>query len=86
MGWLTCRDAVASVLSRAQAAKTGKLTLKTTDMETIYDLGQKMIEALHKEKVQAGYARAVTPGVSARPPSQHIRCVLSRRGDAFAAT
>ncbi|PVV00281.1 hypothetical protein BB560_005343, partial [Smittium megazygosporum] len=24
--------------------KTGKLTLKTTDMETIYDLGQKMIE------------------------------------------
>jgi RuvB-like protein 2 len=24
-------------------------------METIYDLGQKMIEALTKEKVQAGY-------------------------------
>ncbi|TPX72161.1 hypothetical protein SpCBS45565_g00631 [Spizellomyces sp. 'palustris'] len=35
-------------------AKTGKLTLKTTDMETIYDLGQKMIEALNKEKVTAG--------------------------------
>ncbi|KAI8825789.1 RuvB-like 2 [Fimicolochytrium jonesii] len=35
-------------------AKTGKLTLKTTDMETIYDLGQKMIEALNKEKVSAG--------------------------------
>jgi len=34
--------------------RTGKLTLKTTDMETIYDLGQKMIEALSKEKVIAG--------------------------------
>ncbi|KAJ1987554.1 RuvB-like protein 2 [Dimargaris cristalligena] len=36
------------------AAKSGKLTLKTTDMETVYDLGQKMIEALTKEKVLAG--------------------------------
>jgi len=35
-------------------AKVGKLTLKTTEMETIYDLGNKMIEALTKEKVQAG--------------------------------
>uniref|UniRef100_A0A7S0RP64 RuvB-like helicase n=1 Tax=Chlamydomonas leiostraca TaxID=1034604 RepID=A0A7S0RP64_9CHLO len=35
-------------------AKTGKLTLKTTEMETIYDLGQKMIESLTKEKVTAG--------------------------------
>ncbi|XKL63941.1 hypothetical protein PGB90_006305 [Kerria lacca] len=34
--------------------KVGKLTLKSTDMETIYDLGNKMIEALMKEKVQAG--------------------------------
>ncbi|NXH50062.1 RUVB2 protein, partial [Dicaeum eximium] len=34
--------------------KVGKLTLKTTEMETIYDLGAKMIEALSKEKVQAG--------------------------------
>lgn len=31
--------------------KVGKLTLKSTDMETIYDLGNKMIEALMKEKV-----------------------------------
>ncbi len=38
-----------------QGAKVGKLTLKTTEMETIYDLGQKMIESLTKEKVQAGY-------------------------------
>lgn len=35
-------------------AKVGKLTLKTTEMETIYDLGNKMIESLMKEKVQAG--------------------------------
>ncbi|KAJ9589444.1 hypothetical protein L9F63_017347, partial [Diploptera punctata] len=31
-------------------AKVGKLTLKTTEMETIYDLGNKMIESLMKEK------------------------------------
>ena len=36
------------------AGKTGKVTLKTTEMETIYDLGQKMIDSLQKEKVQAG--------------------------------
>ncbi|XP_078733865.1 ruvB-like 2 [Lampetra fluviatilis] len=35
-------------------AKVGKLTLKTTEMETIYDLGNKMIESLTREKVQAG--------------------------------
>uniref|UniRef100_A0A8C2EBV3 RuvB-like helicase n=1 Tax=Cyprinus carpio TaxID=7962 RepID=A0A8C2EBV3_CYPCA len=35
-------------------AKVGKLTLKTTEMETIYDLGTKMIESLGKERVQAG--------------------------------
>lgn len=36
------------------AGKTGKLTLKTTEMETVYDLGQKMIDSLTKEKVQSG--------------------------------
>lgn len=35
-------------------ASTGKLTLKTTDMETVYDLGQKMIESLNREKVTVG--------------------------------
>ncbi|KAI9209766.1 RuvB-like 2 [Polychytrium aggregatum] len=35
-------------------AKSGKLTLKTTEMETVYDLGQKMIESLNKEKATAG--------------------------------
>ena len=35
-------------------AKFGKLTLKTTEMETIYDLGTKMIETIQKEKITAG--------------------------------
>merc|ERR1711963_238700 len=35
-------------------AKIGKITLKTTEMETVYDLGTKMIESVIKEKVQAG--------------------------------
>jgi len=40
-------------------AKVGKLTLKTTEMEAIYDLGQKMIESLTKEKVGAGDVIAI---------------------------
>mmetsp|Transcript_5058 Transcript_5058/g.15164 ORF Transcript_5058/g.15164 Transcript_5058/m.15164 type:complete len:468 (+) Transcript_5058:37-1440(+) len=38
----------------ASESKTAKLTLKTTDMETVYDLGTKMIESLSKEKVTSG--------------------------------
>ena len=30
------------------------MTLKSTELETVYDLGQKMIESLMKEKVTAG--------------------------------
>ncbi|KAF5343210.1 hypothetical protein D9758_013428 [Tetrapyrgos nigripes] len=41
------------------ATKFGKLTIKTTDMETIYDLGTKMIDALTKEKVLAGDVIAI---------------------------
>lgn len=41
------------------ASKTGKMSLKTTDMETVYDLGTKMIEALGKEKVQSGDVIAI---------------------------
>jgi len=37
-----------------QGGKTGKITMKTTDMETLYDLGAKMIEALNREKVMVG--------------------------------
>lgn len=36
------------------STKLGKLTLKTTDMETIYDMGSKMVEAMSKERVIAG--------------------------------
>lgn len=32
-------------------ARSGRLTLKTTDMETNYDMGTKMIDSLLKEKV-----------------------------------
>lgn len=35
-------------------SKSGKLTLKTTEMETVYDLGTKMISSLQKEKVTSG--------------------------------
>lgn len=45
-----------------QATKTGKITLKTTDMETIYDLGNKMIDALTKEKVIAGDVIVIDKG------------------------
>ena len=37
-----------------QANKQGKLTIKTTDMETIYDMGTKMIDSMSKERVIAG--------------------------------
>uniref|UniRef100_A0A6U3Z5B0 RuvB-like helicase n=1 Tax=Ditylum brightwellii TaxID=49249 RepID=A0A6U3Z5B0_9STRA len=40
--------------SKGGFEKTGRLTLCTTEMETVYDLGTKMIEALTKEKVTAG--------------------------------
>jgi len=46
--------AAASSSSNKGADKIGKLTLKTTEMETVYDLGTKMIESLTKEKVTAG--------------------------------
>ena len=41
------------------AAKTGRLTMKTTDMETVYDLGVKMIDAVVRERVQAGDVVAI---------------------------
>lgn len=37
-----------------ESQRVGRLVLKTTDMETVYDLGAKMIESLQKEKVVAG--------------------------------
>lgn len=41
------------------SANVGKLILKTTEMEAIYDLGQKMIEAISKEKISAGDVIAI---------------------------
>lgn len=41
------------------AAKTGKLTLKTTDMETVYDMGAKMVDMMVREKVQSGDVIAI---------------------------
>ena len=38
----------------AGSDKTGRVTLCTTEMETVYDLGPQMIESLQKEKVGAG--------------------------------
>jgi len=40
--------------STGTGPKVGKLTLKTSEMETVYDLGTKMIDSLIKEKIQAG--------------------------------
>ncbi|KAI9800456.1 MAG: RuvB-like protein 2 [Piccolia ochrophora] len=40
--------------SLAGGQKQGKLTIKTTDMETIYDMGNKMIDSMSKERVMAG--------------------------------
>jgi len=41
-------------MDSGKAATFGKMTLKTTDMETMYDLGAKMIETIQKESIQAG--------------------------------
>lgn len=43
----------------AAAPKVGKLTLKTTEMEAMYDLGQKMIDAITKEKISSGDVIAI---------------------------
>jgi RuvB-like protein 2 len=43
-----------TVAKKGGMEKTGRLTLCTTDMETVYDLGTKMIDMLSKEKITAG--------------------------------
>ena len=43
-------------------AKRGKIVMKTTDMETVYDLGGKMIEAIHKEQISAGDVITIDKG------------------------
>jgi RuvB-like protein 2 len=46
----------------AKGEKTGRITLCTTEMETVYDLGAKMIDALQKEKVSAGDVITIDKG------------------------
>jgi RuvB-like protein 2 len=40
--------------NNTQSNKQGKLTVKTTDMEAVFDMGTKMIDAMSKERVMAG--------------------------------
>jgi len=47
-------DTAGGGVSKGGLEKSGSLTLCTTEMETVYDLGTKMIESLQKEKVTAG--------------------------------
>ena len=41
--------------SSGGGAKKGTMVMKTTDLETEFDLGSKMIEQLTKEKISAGF-------------------------------
>jgi len=42
--------------------KTGRLTLKTTEMETLYDLGQKMVAQLSKNNIDIGDVITIDKG------------------------
>jgi RuvB-like protein 2 len=47
-------EVVELTVERERAERHGKLTIKTTDMETVYELGSKMIDALSKQKIVSG--------------------------------
>lgn len=66
------------------ATKVGKITLKTTEMETVYDLGGKMIDCLIKEKVTAGDVIAIDKS-SGRITKLGRSFTRSRDYDAMAA-
>ena len=34
--------------------QSGRVTLRTTEMETVYDMGKKMIESFDQQKIVAG--------------------------------
>lgn len=53
-GFSTRNKSIALGTDYLQGNKQGKLTIKTTDMETIYDMGTKMIDSMTKERVMAG--------------------------------
>jgi RuvB-like protein 2 len=52
-------DIIIERAASGSGVKTGKLTLKTTDMEAVYDLGAKMIDGLTKEKATSGDVIAI---------------------------
>lgn len=54
---IICGEVVEIKIERSLSGtgdKIGSITLKTTDMETVYELGTKMINAIAKEKISAG--------------------------------
>ena len=53
---------VDTMLDKAKKEKSGRLTLCTTEMETVYDLGTKMMDMLTKEKVTAGDVISIDKG------------------------
>lgn len=42
-------------VDEADGLRRGKITLRTTDMESVYDCGQKMVDALVKQRVESGF-------------------------------
>jgi RuvB-like protein 2 len=50
-------DSLLESTATGKPGVTGRITLCTTEMETIYDLGAKMIEMLRSEKISAGDVR-----------------------------
>lgn len=50
--------------SASSNGPTGKMVIKTTDMETVYDLGGKMVEAIQKESISAGDIICIDKGAS----------------------
>jgi RuvB-like protein 2 len=55
-------DRPAAGAAGAAGGKQGKIVMKTTDMETMYELGQKMIDSLAKQKVTAGDVISIDRG------------------------
>ena len=53
---------VDTLLDKTKREKSGRLTLCTTEMETVYDLGTKMMDMLTKEKVTAGDVISIDKG------------------------
>lgn len=49
-----CIDRQTNYNAATQSMRSGKLTLRTTEMEAVYDLGQRMIDSLGRERVAPG--------------------------------